>query len=29
MRIFRQTTPGDWDGVFERIARVVGQELTI
>jgi tetratricopeptide (TPR) repeat protein len=29
MRIFRQTTPGDWDGVFERIARVVRHELTI
>jgi Flp pilus assembly protein TadD len=29
MRIFRQTKPGDWEGVFERIAGVVGQELTI
>ena len=29
MRIFRQTTPGDWDGVFERIARTVRQHHTI
>jgi tetratricopeptide (TPR) repeat protein len=29
MRIFRQTTPGDWDGVFERIARIVRQHHKI
>ena len=28
MRIFRQSTPGDWTGVFERIARVVGELIT-
>ncbi len=29
MRIFRQSTPGDWEGVFNGIAHVVGQELMI
>jgi tetratricopeptide (TPR) repeat protein len=29
MRIFRQTTPGDWEGVFEGIAHAVAQELII
>jgi Flp pilus assembly protein TadD len=27
MRLFRQTKPGDWDGVFERMARLLSQEL--
>jgi Flp pilus assembly protein TadD len=29
MRLFRQTTPGDWEGVFRRMADTLGQELTI
>jgi Tfp pilus assembly protein PilF len=29
MRLFRQTTPGDWAGVFERIAGVVSRELLV
>ena len=29
MRLFRQTTPGDWAGVFERIAGVVSRELSV
>ena len=29
MRLFRQTAPGDWAGVFERIASVVGHELSV
>ena len=28
MRLFRQTTPGDWDGVFQRMALTLRQELT-
>ncbi len=28
MRLFRQTTAGDWQGVFERMARVLERELT-
>jgi hypothetical protein len=27
MRLFRQTTPGDWDGVFERMACTLRHEL--
>jgi hypothetical protein len=23
MRLFRQTSPGDWDGVLERMAQVL------
>ena len=29
LRLFRQTTFGDWDGVFRRMADVLRQELTI
>ena len=29
LRLFRQTTFGDWDGVFRRMAGVLGQELAI
>jgi tetratricopeptide (TPR) repeat protein len=29
MRIFRQPTPGDWDGVFECVARTVRQEFRL
>jgi hypothetical protein len=28
MRLFRQTSPGDWDNVFERMARALEHELT-
>jgi Flp pilus assembly protein TadD len=29
MTLFRQATPGDWDGVFERMAQRLTRELTV
>lgn len=28
MTLFRQATPGDWDGVFQRMAGMLSQELS-
>jgi hypothetical protein len=28
MRLFRQTTPGDWDTVFQQMAQALSDELT-
>jgi hypothetical protein len=28
MTLFRQARPGDWDGVFQRMARILAQELS-
>jgi hypothetical protein len=29
MRLFRQAAPGDWAGVFRRIARALGERFSI